>query len=92
MFAVPPVQQVVDGLENQLDLLTSAARVGPELPLFSRSVGSDSVTPRTAAREASLSITNSRSVLKPMSIQPSHPLLSPSPPTFSLSQHQGLFQ
>ena len=26
------------------------------------------------------------------SIQPSHPLSSPSPPTFSLSQHQGLFQ
>ena len=25
-------------------------------------------------------------------IQPSHPLLSPSPPTFSLSQHQSLFQ
>ena len=25
-------------------------------------------------------------------IQPSHPLLSPSPPTFSLSQHQGVFQ
>ena len=25
-------------------------------------------------------------------IQPSHPLLSPSPPTFSLSQYQGLFQ
>ena len=25
-------------------------------------------------------------------IQPSHPLLSPSPPAFSLSQHQGLFQ
>ena len=24
-------------------------------------------------------------------IQPSHPLSSPSPPTFSLSQHQGLF-
>ena len=24
--------------------------------------------------------------------QPSHPLLSPSPPTFNLSQHQGLFQ
>ena len=24
--------------------------------------------------------------------QPSHPLASPSPPTFSLSQHQGLFQ
>ena len=25
-------------------------------------------------------------------IQPSHPLPSPSPPTFSLSKHQGLFQ
>ena len=25
-------------------------------------------------------------------IQPSHPLLSPSPPTFNFSQHQGLFQ
>ena len=25
-------------------------------------------------------------------IQPFHPLLSPSPPTFNLSQHQGLFQ
>ena len=25
-------------------------------------------------------------------IQPSHPLLSPSPPTFNLSQNQGLFQ
>ena len=25
-------------------------------------------------------------------IQPSHPLLSPSPPPFNLSQHQGIFQ
>ena len=25
-------------------------------------------------------------------IQPSHPLSSPSPPTFNISQHQGLFQ
>ena len=25
-------------------------------------------------------------------IQPSHPLLSPSPPVFNLSQHQGFFQ
>ena len=25
-------------------------------------------------------------------IQPSHPLSPPSPPTFNLSQHQGLFQ
>ena len=47
-------------------------------------------TPWTAARQASLSITNSQSLLKLMShwvgdaIQPSHSLLSPSPPAFNL--------
>ena len=64
---------------------------------LSRSVVSDSVTPQTAARQASLSITNSWSVLKLIlgtgdAIQPSHPLLFPSPPAFNLSQHQGLFK
>ena len=56
-------------------------------------------TPWTAACQASLSITNSQSLLKIMSIelvitsiQPSHPLTSPSPPAFNLSQHQGLFK
>ena len=53
-------------------------------------------TPWTAARQASLSITNSWSLLKLMSIsdaiQPSHPLSSPSPPAFNLSQHQSLFK
>ena len=48
----------------------------------------------TAARHASLSFTISHSLLKLMSvgdaIQPSHPLWSPSPPAFNLSQHQGL--
>ena len=54
-------------------------------------------TPWSAACQASLSITNSQSLLKLMSIesvmlthQPSHPLSSPSP-AFNLSQHQGLF-
>ena len=49
----------------------------------------------TAALHASLSITNSQSSLKFMSIasimpsnQPSHPLLSLSPLAFNLSQHQ----
>ena len=49
----------------------------------------------TAACQASLSITNSRNLLKLMPIElvmPAHPLSSPSPPTFSLSQHQGLFK
>ena len=54
-------------------------------------------TPWTAAHQASLSITYSQSLLKLIhwvsdAIQPSHPLSSPSPPAFNLSQHQGLFQ
>ena len=54
-------------------------------------------TPWTAARQASLSITNSWSLLKLMSIElvmpPNHLILSShSPPTFNLSQHQGLFK
>ena len=55
------------------------------------------VTPWTAACQAPLSITNYRSLLKLISIvgdaiQPSHPWSSPSPLTFNLSQHQGLFK
>ena len=56
------------------------------------------VTPWTAAHQASLSITNSWSLLKLMShrvgdaIQPPHPLSSLSPLSFNLSQHQGVFQ
>ena len=53
-------------------------------------------TPWTAPHQASLSFTISRSLLRLTSIgdaiQPSHSLSSPSPPAFSLSQHQGLFQ
>ena len=49
-------------------------------------------TPWTATRQTSLSITNSQSPPKPMSIQAYHPLWSPSPPALNLSQHQGLFQ
>ena len=54
-------------------------------------------TPRTVARQASLSITKFRSLFKLMSIEsmiPSnHLILSlPSLPAFSLSQHQGLFK
>ena len=46
---------------------------------FSHSVVSDSATPRTGAHQASLSITNSRSLLKPMFIE------SVMPPTISSS-------
>ena len=55
------------------------------------------VTPCITARQASLSITNSWSLLKLMpieSVMPSSHLIlsSPSPPAPNPSQHQGLFQ
>ena len=55
-------------------------------------------TPWIAARQASLSITNSRgsprltSIESVDAIQPSHPLSSPSPLAPNPSQHQSLFQ
>ena len=57
------------------------------------------VTPWTAACQASLSIYYQLPEFTQIhvhwvgdAIQPSHPLLSPSPPARNLSQHQGLFQ
>ena len=75
-------------------------KLGIKTCQFSHSAVSDRLfaTPWTTARQAPLSITNPRSPPKPMvhrvgdAIQPSHPLSSPSPPAFNLSQHQGLFQ
>ena len=68
------------------------------LLLFSRSVVSDSVTPWTAARQASLSFTNYLQEFAQTqvhwvsdAIQPSHPLSPPSP-ALNLSQYQDLFQ
>ena len=56
------------------------------------------VTPWTTAHQSSLSITNSWDLVETHVhqvidvIQPFHPLSSPSPLSFNLSQHQGLFQ
>ena len=56
------------------------------------------VTPWIKAHQASLSITNSQELTQTHvhwvgdAIQPSHPLSSPYPPAFNLSQHQGLFK
>ena len=66
---------------------------------FSRSVVSDSATPWTAALQASLSITNSRSLLKPMSIESVMPsnhlilcrpllLLPPIPPSIRVFSNE----
>ena len=53
------------------------------------------VTPWFAACQASLFIipeyTQTHVLRVSDAIQPSHPLSSPTPPTFNLSQHQGLF-
>ena len=64
---------------------------------FSCSVMSDSATSRMVASQVYLSIINSWSLLKLMSIESVMPsnhliLLSPSPPVFNLSKHQGIFQ
>ena len=66
---------------------------------FGHSVVSDSATPWTAARQASLSITNSRSLPKLMSIESvmlSNHLILCQPlllsPSLNLSQHQGFFK
>ena len=72
-----------------VSLLSRAVQSLSCVPLF--------VTLWTAAHQASLSITNSGSLLKLMSIElvmPSNHFIlpSPSPPAFNLSQHQGLFQ
>ena len=75
---------------------------GQFLPLssvqFSRSVVSDSLWPRESqhARPPCPSPTpgacSNSCPLSQYAIEPSHPLSSPSPPAFSLSQHQGLVQ
>ena len=63
---------------------------------FSRSVMSNSLRPHEC--QASLSFTNSQGCWWTHAhwvgdaIRPSHPLSSPSPPAFNVSQHQGLFK
>ena len=53
---------------------------------------SDYSTPGLHVRQQLLEPTQTHVHWVGDAIQPSHPLSSPSPPTFSLSQHQGLFQ
>ena len=81
------MQSSFSGRKNYMITLFSSVQSLSRVQLFA--------TPWTAACQASLFITNSRSLPKLMSIdaiQPSHSLLSPSPPALNLSQHQGLFK
>ena len=81
-------------LANHLDILYSIQSSSVQLLRRDRL----SATPWTAARQASLSITSSRSSLRlnvhqvSDAIQPSHPLSSPSSSAPNPSQHQSLFQ
>ena len=65
---------------------------------FSHSVMSDSVwlmdcsTPGLPVHQQLLEFTQIHGHSVGDAIQPSHPLSSPSPPSFNLSQHQGLFK
>ena len=65
---------------------------------FSRSVVSDSLQPHDCSmpglpvHHQLLEFTQTHVHWVGDAIQPSHPLLSPSPPVFNLSQHQGLFK
>ena len=65
---------------------------------FSHSVVSDSLQPhglqhtRPPCPSQLLEFTQTHVHWDGDAIQPSHPLSSPSPPAFNLSQHQGLFQ
>ena len=86
-------------LRRQIQHIIAKINVKEHLLLFSPSGVSDFATPLTAARQASLSITNYQSLLKSISIESmmpsnhlSHPLSPASPPAFNLSPHQGLFQ
>ena len=72
----------------QTSVSVSSAQLLSRVQLFA--------TPWTTACQASLSITNSWSPSKPMSIESVMPsshliLVGPSPPALNLSEHQGLF-
>ena len=86
----------------QLDNVCLFGLIKKCMLLFSHPVTSDSVTPWTAAHQASLSLNISQSLPKVTSIaqghvhcmgdaiQPSHPLMPSSPSALNLSQHQAL--
>ena len=52
----------------------------------------DCSTPGFPVRHQHLELTQTNLHQVSDAIQPSHPLSSPSPPAFNLSQHQGLFK
>ena len=72
--------------DKKTDILSSVAQSCPTLcdPM-------DCSTPGFPVHHKLLELTQTHVHRVGDAIQPSHPLSSPSPPTFNLSQHQGLF-
>ena len=98
-----PAAQVTPWLScGSLTVISGRQTTLPSRPGFSsvhRSVVSDSMRPHGLYSRPGFPVhhqlpefTQTHVYRVGDAIQPSHPLLSPSPPTFNLSQHQGLFQ
>ena len=75
------------GRNNWLTLFCSVSQLCPTL-----CDPKDCSTPGFPVHSQLLELTQTHGHRVSDAIQPFHPLLSPSPPAFSLSQHQGLFQ
>ena len=86
LYIAPPVTQTIN--ENgKILAVSSVAQSCPKLcdPM-------DCSTPGLPVHHQLLELTQTHVHRVGEAIQPPHPLLSPSPPTFSVSQHQGFFQ
>ena len=79
---------------SKLDFLFVFFKIFSHSVQFSHSVISDSLQPHGLqhARPPCPSPTQTHIHRVSDAIQPSHPLSSPSPPAFNLSEHQGLFK
>jgi len=75
-----------------LPIATELMNIQISSVLFSHSVVSDSLWPHGLQHTRLLELIQTHVHWVGDAIQPSHPLSSPSPSTFNLSQHQGIFK
>ena len=75
---------------HSIDFLRSVSSVAQSCPTLSGSM--DRRKPGFLVHHQLLELAQTHVHWVSDAIQPSHPQLSPSPPAFNLSQHQGLFQ